>query len=211
MKYIIMCGGSYPAWQTPRQLVKVQGEPIVVRTIRLLREHGVEDIAISSNDPVFNGLGVPVLRHSNSFIADKSGAWVDAFYPMDAPVCYLFGDVVFSPEAIRQIVETQSDDVAFFASAPPFGEGYPKNWPEPFAFKVGAPARFRRAINDLRWMRNAGWFDRETIAWELWNVISGSDDVNRLAFDNYCVINDYTCDIDRPQDVGLFDDLIEKL
>ena len=53
MKYIIMCGGTYKRWETPRQLTEIRGEPIVARTIRLLRENGVSDIAISSNNPVF--------------------------------------------------------------------------------------------------------------------------------------------------------------
>jgi molybdopterin-guanine dinucleotide biosynthesis protein A len=63
MKYIIMCGGTYRTFQTPRQLTEIDGEPIIVRTLRLLREHGVDDIAISSNDSVFEQFGVPVLRH----------------------------------------------------------------------------------------------------------------------------------------------------
>ena len=53
MKYIIMCGGQYQQWSTPRQLIKIRGEPIVARTIRLLRENGVTDIAISSSNKVF--------------------------------------------------------------------------------------------------------------------------------------------------------------
>ena len=45
MRYIIMCGGTYPKWgDTPRQLLKLpSGETIVGRTIRLLRENGVTD------------------------------------------------------------------------------------------------------------------------------------------------------------------------
>ena len=109
MRYIIMCGGTYRKWETPRQLIRIRGEPIVARTIRLLREAGVEDIAISSNDKIFEQLGVPVLRHKNNFTVkapwDTEGDWCDAFYPTEDPVCYIFGDVVFSPEAIRTIVE----------------------------------------------------------------------------------------------------------
>ena len=98
MKYIIMCGGTYPEWDKPRHLTKVCGEPIVKRTIRLLRENGVEDIAISATDKKhFRGLGVPVLVHDNPYVMREEGAWVDAFYPEEKPVCYIFGDVVFSP------------------------------------------------------------------------------------------------------------------
>ena len=64
-----MCGGTYPGWKTPKQLLEIDGEPIVARTILLLRENGVEDIAISSNDEVFEQFGVPVLHHENTFVA----------------------------------------------------------------------------------------------------------------------------------------------
>lgn len=56
MKYIIMASGGYKEWEKPRHLLPVKGEPIIARTIRLLREAGIEDIAISSNDPAFEGL-----------------------------------------------------------------------------------------------------------------------------------------------------------
>ena len=41
MKYIIMCGGKYSNFQTPKQLIEINGERLVDRTIRLLRERGI--------------------------------------------------------------------------------------------------------------------------------------------------------------------------
>ena len=41
MKYIIMCGGDYRNFTQPKQLFKINGEPIVTRTMRLLRECGI--------------------------------------------------------------------------------------------------------------------------------------------------------------------------
>ena len=38
MKYIIMCGGKYDEFEKPKQLLEVNGEVIVERTIRLLKE-----------------------------------------------------------------------------------------------------------------------------------------------------------------------------
>lgn len=124
MKYIIMCGGNYEGWSIPRQLSRINGEAIVDRTIRLLRENGIEDIAISSNNNLFEGRGVPVLKHRNDFVVgtnkDIKDYWVSAFYPIDGACVYLFGDVYFSPEAIKTIITTPTDDVEFFASAPPY-------------------------------------------------------------------------------------------
>lgn len=201
MKYIVMCGGNYSAWESPRQLTEINGEALVERTIRLLRECGVDDISISSNDMRFSVFEVPVLRHENNFDTEGHGCWVEAFYPTEEPVCYIMGDVFFSPEAIRTIVNEETTGIQFFASAPPFSPMYTKPWAEPFAFKVVDQKRFRAAIDFAKANEKTGIFRRRPIAWELWQVING-EDVRQINYWNYRVINDYTCDIDSPDDVA---------
>lgn len=213
MKYIIMCGGDYQQWKMPRQLIKINNETIVERTIRLLRNHEITDIAITSNNPVFKQFGVPVLHHNNPwkvFGLDKvSGTWVDAFYPSDSPICYLLGDVVFSDNAINTIVTKETTDIDFFASAPPFAPEYKKQYAEPFAFKVVDTERFRTAINSVKEHEAAGDFKRPPIAWELWQIIK-STPLNVIDYTNYTVINDFTCDIDWENEVDKFIPYIEK-
>lgn len=211
MKYIIMAGGNYDYWETPKQMIEIKGEPIVARTIRLLREAGVEDIAISSNNPIFKRFGVPVLTNKKNRMQvhnkdDVEGYWVDCFYPMEEPACYLMGDVAFSPEAIRTIVEYETDDIAFFGSKKPFADIYPKPWREPFAFKVADQKHMRSAIDEVKSLYVANVFKRHPIAWELWAVIQGTDPnrINR----NYVGINDYTCDIDSPKDIPIMERLV---
>ena len=200
MRYIIMCGGSY---QFPRHFTKIRGETVVARTIRLLREAGAEDLAISATDPRFEAFGLPVLKHVNAFFVKNNevigGSWVNAFYPTDEPACYIFGDVVFSPEAIRTIVNTPANGIAFFASSPPLSPRFIKKWAEPFAFKVEDQRRFRAAIDFVNANLDTGIFRRHPIAWELWQVIRGRD-VREIDYDSYTAINDYTCDIDYPED-----------
>lgn len=204
MKYIIMCGGKYRQWDTPRHLTPIDGEPLIARTIRQLRENGVEDIAISSDNPVFEQFGVPVLRHENSYDTrgynDSSGYWCDAFYPTEEPTCYIFGDVIFTPEAIRKIVETDTDSIEFFASAPPFAKEYPKKDAEPFALKVVDTDRLKRSIELVKEYDRAHLFRREPIMWELWAVIKGTN-LKRINYYNYVAINDATCDIDEPEEL----------
>lgn len=212
MKYVIMCGGKYKGWETPRQLIEYQGEPLVARTIRLLRENGVEDIAISSNNPTFERFGVPVLSHENSYYAvryNKSrGYWCDAFYPTNVPTCYIFGDVLFSPEAIKTIVEYEGDDIMFFGSKRPFAPEYPKDHVEPFAFKVWDTDHLARACRKVKWLDQKGVFLRRPIAFELWYVICRADprqdaeDIKDEKARNYVAINDYTCDIDSPAEIA---------
>ena len=208
MKYIIMCGGTYKKWKTPRQLFPINGEPIVARTIRLLRENGVEDIAISSNNPIVEKLGVPVLKHENNMVVTETlnvrGYWVDAFYPTDEPVCYMLGDVVYSPEAIKTIIGTDTNDIEFFASAPPFAPEYSKPWAEPFALKVVNTDHLKHAICITKQYTDMGLFKRHPITWELWQVIQATP-LNHIDYSNYTVINDYTCDVDCPEDIELIE------
>lgn len=207
MKYIIMCGGTYEKWETPKHLVKINGEPLVARTIRLLRECGVRDIAISSNNEIFEQFGVPVLKHNNPYHlpkdSDATSPWLDAFYPMEEPVCYLFGDVVFSPDAIKVIVSTDTGSIQFFASSPPFGSLYSKPWAEPFAYKVADTKRFFEAIEETKEYEKQGCFYRQPVSWELWQVIKHTQ-LGVVNYKNYVAINDYTCDIDTPEDIENF-------
>ena len=199
MKYILMCGGDYHT-EEPRQLWQYgTGISIIERTIMLLQIAGVEDVSISTNDPKFERLGLPILHHKNDF--GNGGHWLEAFYPMDEPCCYIFGDVFFSPQAIKKIVETDTDSVEFFASAPPFSPEYSKQWAEPFAFKVKDTDFFRACINKT--IEMADIFKREPISWELWQVIKGTKP-NEIDYTNYVAINDYTTDFDTEKELNSF-------
>ena len=167
-----------------------------------MRECGVEDISITANGDDFNHLGVEVIHHNNPFIGYVGGQyWVDAFPLGDEPVCYMLGDVVYSLNAVKKIVETQTDDIEFFASAPPFNKRYTKKWAEPFAFKVVNTARFAEAVAKTKRLQDEGKFLRVPIAWELWQVIKDTP-LNKIDYNNYTAINDYTCDIDEPKDIA---------
>lgn len=203
MKYIIMCGGQYPSWETPRHLLEIDGEPIVARTIRLLKENGIDDIYISASDERFSKYA-PLLKHANHYKATDGrileGRWNEAFYLSEDPTCYLFGDVFFSPEAINTIVEYQTKDIMFFASAPPFSVQYIKPYAEPFALKVADMGRLKKAIEEENRIQDAGRFYRTPIMWELWQVITRGQ-INVIDYNSYVHINDYTCDVDNIRDL----------
>ena len=207
MQYIIMCGGNYKHWEKPRHLSVVRGEELVARTIRLLRENGIKDIAISSDNPIFEKFGVPILKHDNLYVAMNAkieeGEWFNCFYPTEEPACYMFGDVYFSDEAIKTIVETETDDIEFFGSQEPFAKNYIKTHVEPFALKVVNQKHLREAIEKTKELEKEGKFWRKPIMWELWTVIKDTPlQVKAGEYPaEYVVINDYTCDIDWKDDI----------
>ena len=203
-----MCGGEYTQWKKPRQLTEINGEPIIARTIRLLVECGVDycDIAISTNHKEdFKFLSTYIIDQPNNYLAkgegNTNGLWLSGFPKLHEPVCYIFGDVVFSKEAIKTIVDTETTEIEFFASAPPFDARYAKKWAEPFAIKVGNVERFENCVFATQQLASMNAFKRPPIMWELWQVIKGTP-LNIIDYTNYTVINDWTCDIDSPEDVA---------
>lgn len=224
MKYIIMCGGDYKQFSQPKQLFKVNNEILIERTIRLLKENGVQDIAISTNNPAFNYLDVPILHHDNEFTSGNEEetkkskyCWLNAYYPTDIPCCYLHGDVYFSDEAIQTIVNTEVEDTMFFCTFDSSdGETHPQNWKgrEPFAYKVQNQTIFRYAIKKILQMVDAGEYENNLppISWHVYRFLNGYDakrdakeytEVNNIfqTKGDYIIINDYTTDIDNEGDI----------
>lgn len=225
MKYIIMCGGDYNEWETPKQLTKINGEVIIERTIRQLKENGITDIAISTNNKAFDYLGVEILHHHNKYdhnnykkeCIDSNYIWLNAYYPTNEECCYLHGDVYFSDEAIKTIVNTKVEDTMFICTYDGTdAERHPlnKKGREPFGYIVKNQAVFQYAIKKIKKMVDAGMFkDNLTpISWHLYRFLNGYDvkpkakdyiEVNNIFQDigDYLVIDDYTMDIDTTRDI----------
>lgn len=216
MKYIIMCGGKYLDFETPRWLLEVNGEKIVERTIRLLREFGVTDISISSNLDCFDNLGVPVLKHNNSYETRWEGKkwivkgyWADAFYKTTEPVCYIFGDVWFSKEALEYVVNEPVDDILFFGSCGDPSKGFYKP-DEPLAFKVVDLDLFNNSIKRVKYLQDHKLTNRPPISWELYRVIDGVDP-NKHAFNKrFRPVTKFIWDVDKPDDLNKLRDAVKK-
>lgn len=208
-KYIILANSSI-GFETPRQLSIVRGEPLIKRTIRLLKENGISDIIISSKNKAFDNLGVE--RHTPLYNdydpSDPKSAWLKAFpiELMGEPTCYLFGDVYYSEYAIRTIIEKDNNDILFFCTYNNNSPYYIKHHDEPLAFKVYDFKKFKYHINRLIDMWNNDETLRRPIAWELYRSINEQDvNVHKLT-KNYVIINDESCDIDTIDDIKLLNE-----
>lgn len=206
MIYVVMCGGTYTHFgELPRHLHKVHGERLVDRTIRQLRENGAEEIYITATDPRFEDCGVDVLYHENSYSSDGktvSGYWLDAFYPFfadDAKVTYIFGDVLFSDDAIRRIIHCQRDGNILFGTGIAKNPQH-KNWGEPFAYVVNDYKTFMAGVRDVKKLQDEGKTDRVALVWELYRYLNGLDvNIQDVRDDTYVVIDDGTIDADDPE------------
>lgn len=201
MKYIIMCGGEYKAFKTPKQLSVVRGEVLIDRTIRLLKENGVSDLYISSNNPIFDKYAPRLENKENNMVVENgkcTGYWLDAFYPINDEVCYIFGDVYFSPEAIKTIVEYESSENVLFGNSVAKNEEH-QNWGEPFAYKVKKYDEFMNGVKAVKKLFDEGKTIRHPIVWELYRYLHNLDINVQQITDDYVCIDDYTIDVDSPE------------
>ena len=206
-KYIILANSNDERCGIPRQLLKFNGETICGRTVRLLKENGIEDITVTAKDKRFDKLGAKRYEPINNTFDYKTstGYFIDCFplELMTEPVCFLMGDVYFSEEAIKTIVNSDTDSVLFFCSYENKNPKYMKKWDEPFGFKVVDTELFKEHITRVKKLydEKATW--RNPIAWELYRSINGQNVNEHRMTKNYIAINDITCDIDYAEEIDL--------
>lgn len=205
MQIIIMCGGEYDIFEKHKALSIVNGEPLVERTIRLLRKNGIKDISISATDPRFDYLDVPRLVHENSFKVKNGkiyGYWVDAYFPTDEPTIYLHGDVYYTEDAINKILDYVASENTFIGNEIARNKEH-KNWGEPFGWIIVDQKKFRKAIEKTKKLQDENKLDRGyAISWELYRVLNKLNPNKMFIYDTtYLSINDLTIDIDTPDKI----------
>ena len=172
---IIMCGGVYENFKQHKALTKINGERLVDRTIRLLKENNVEDIYVSATDPNF--IDYKVLKHENTYkqiYGKQAGYWLDAYYPTDKPCIYLHGDVYNSEDAIKKILNYNPKVNTMIGNQWALNENHDKVG-EPFGLIIVDQKKFRKAIEDTKRLQDEGKCDRMPVSWELYQVLNGHD------------------------------------
>jgi choline kinase len=199
MRYVILAKGGHEGFSKPRQLSVINGERLLDRTIRLLRENGIKDIIVTGNYTDIDAKVIDPEENTYSYTTNK-GYWLDAFNGfLDKPTCFIWGDVYFSEAAIKTIVETKGD--MFFCSYQNKDKRYIKKWDEPFSYKVENIELFKEHIERVKHLYDIGYADRNPIIWEVYRSIKGIDINEHKIKDGITIINDITCDIDTPLDV----------
>lgn len=204
MIIIIMCGGKYDNFKEHKALSIINGERLVERTIRLLKENNINDIYISSNQEEFKEYA-NVLKHENTYKYENgkiTGYWVDAYYPTEEPCIYLHGDVYYSEDAIKKIINLNPSVNTMIGNQYALNEEH-KKVGEPFGWIIVDQKTFREAINECKRLQDEGKIERGyAISWELYEVLNGYD-VNDFIIteDTYLPISDITIDIDDPSQI----------
>lgn len=118
-RIVIMAAGGGERWgnyqNTPKQLIPVDGEPLIKRTIRQLKERGVTDIWMTVKQlKQYGELGV------NEYIPKDNKIAIDRIYASRelSPAIYLYGDVFYSERAM-DVILSDTHEFRFFGRAEP--------------------------------------------------------------------------------------------
>ncbi len=189
MKYIIMADGKGTRWNNygniPKHFIQVNGETLLARTVRLLKELEPDcRVIITSHDPRYEVPGAVRHEPKNNVLE------IDRFTEelIEDDVCFLYGDTYYSEESAETIVAAPAEDLLFFG-----------NRRSIVAVKVKDSAVFRKHVTRVRELFLKGVIDR-CIGWQVYQSFMGLPFGEKKIAGKYVILEDETRDFNSPQD-----------
>lgn len=214
---LIIAAGEASRWNnylgTRKHFIRIDGEPIIDRTGRLLRENDYGALAVVKPEDFNKFQG---FRHIAPVVADLNPVYGDAdkflsssgFWNKAGRTIVLYGDVFFTEEAIKTIVEYKGKDYTLFGRASGSTITGSK-WGECFA--ISFYPKDHKKITDALEKISYDWRNgrlKRCGGWELYREIVGIPitEPHKITT-NFVEINDFTEDFDYPED---YDEFIKR-
>lgn len=189
MKYIIMADGKGTRWKNykdiPKHFIEVNGETLLARTVRLLKENDPDcQVIITSHDPRYEVPGATRYEPKNNVLE------IDRFTAelIEDNICFLYGDTYYSESAAASIVENQAEDILFFG-----------NERSIVAVKVKNSTIFAEHVNHVRELFLQGKIQK-CIGWQVYQSFLGLPFDEKKIAGKYIFIEDGTQDFNSPED-----------
>lgn len=168
----------------PKHLITVRGEPILARTVRLLRERGFEVTVVAPPDPRYEELGadhvyvpdhnVPWLSGEPRHDADKFLSSRELWSPTGRTVI-VHGDLYLADDVADDIAEYDNPGWCLFARYRRGARPFHKLETVAFSFWPGDHAAMDAVLARIVGLATAGDIPR-TGTWELYRGMRGDDD-----------------------------------
>jgi hypothetical protein len=188
----------------------VDGEPILLRTVRQLAERGLSDLWLTSRLERYDALQPFVRRYvpaDNRFKLDQFYACRE-IWAGRADVVFLYGDVRFSDSAMDTILKSVPRDFIYFQRT--FGSAVTgKLWKEGFAMRVCDTNSFVAALRCMRTELEEGRIS--TAAHQVQGYLEGNGMGQFPGTGPHGVeIDDETDDFDFPEEVMLWTENVTR-
>ncbi len=217
-RFIIIAAGNGSRWDNhlgiPKHYAMIDGEPIIERTVRLLKERGAQDIWVVSTKydmpdarPYYPTLN-PDNEDADKFISSQD------IWSKNRRTVVIYGDVYFTENAIDIILNEPCPYYRLFCR-PTHSEkfGYPYGECFAVSFYSLDHGSLKYNLQRLVHLFKADVIDRIG-GWELTRLMAGvpihemNDHKNFL--ENYIIIDDETNDVDYPSDYELLKKAVEQ-
>lgn len=207
-RIIIIAAGDATRWGgylgVTKHYAVIDGEPVIERTVRLLRERGQDDVWVVSKDYSIDGVHNyhpklnPRNHDADKFIS-SSELWAD-----NKRTIVIYGDVYFTEQAIDTILAEDITLYRLFCRPNgnkkfkyPYGECFAVSFhPTDHEFLMYCLKRLVHLYRADVISRIGGWELTRLMA----NVPIAKMDQHKRWLANYYVIDDETNDIDYPSD-----------
>lgn len=173
----------------PKHLSVVDGETLLGRTVRLVKELDPEaEVIISSSDERYE---IPQARRHSP---ERDSYELDRFcYELiEDETCFLYGDVFYTDEAMENILSTPCEGMLFWGSRASI-----------YAVVVKRGADLRQCIEVLREKIVAREIE-DAKGWQVYHLYNGMPLEGREIEGGFCIVSDETMDFNRPEDYDSF-------
>lgn len=190
MKYVIMADGRGSRWHNfmghGKHGILIGGETLLERTVRLVHAADSEaEIIITSHDKSLAVSGASRYEPKNNVLE------IDRFTAelIGDDMCFLYGDVLYSEQAIGAIVAARgSAPLLFFGSRDSI-----------CAVLVGDGDAFRALYLEARRQYLAGE-TAECKGWQIYHLFAGLPAEGRALGRGYVLLDSFTRDFNSPED-----------
>lgn len=212
---IIICAGDATRWGNhlgvPKHLIEIDGERILDRTVRLLKENGIDDIYIVvkriTEDYLVPG-AIQSVAHLNPENVDADKFLSSRFlWNEKGRTIVLYGDVYFSDNAMKTIATSDIKEWTLFAR---YGESFitGTKWGECFAqsFYPDSISLHEENLYRIADLKKKGYLNR-CGGWEHYRAMIGLNNGllnSHVKGSNFVEIDDWTDDFDYPIDYERF-------
>lgn len=200
LKIFILCAGNHTRWGNhlgiPKQLIRINGETLLDRIIRLFGKHGYHNIDIISNDERLKLSNCNFFRPSNFRWAVETFLSTQTLWKNKTLV--LLGDVFYTEKAIKIILK--SNQGIHFYGRPSASKFTFTPYGEIFAFSFDQNSWNKMVEHSENAITDATLGGRGKL-WELYRSIAGFQlTEHKIEKQIFIPIHDFTDDIDSPDE-----------
>ena len=199
MKIIIMAAGSGKRWEgeRPKHLTEFDGEPLLLRTLRLLHEKEQSDVYVTVSDALMEHLVPGTFEPYGSIFYKPHGnvQEIDRFLSCreiwGEETLFLYGDVYYTAEAIVQILGQYIRPISFYGRRR--GNDV-KRYGEMFALRANTnDPKFEKILLAIREREIKG--EARGLGWDVYRAYEKR---------NFVELDPRVEDFDKVEEVGIY-------